>query len=50
MKDIVVFGGGIIPEADVTELEAMGVRKIFGPGTSMRAIVDWAKENIGQKV
>ncbi|MDQ1290007.1 MAG: isobutyryl-CoA mutase small subunit [Actinomycetota bacterium] len=48
--DIVVFGGGIIPEADVTELEAMGVRKIFGPGTSMRAIVDWAKENIGQKV
>lgn len=48
--DIVVFGGGIIPEADVAELEAMGVRKVFGPGTSMHAIVDWARENIGQKV
>lgn len=49
-SDIVVFGGGIIPDADVTELEAMGVRKVFGPGTSMREIVDWARGNIGQKV
>jgi methylmalonyl-CoA mutase C-terminal domain/subunit len=49
-SDIVVFGGGIIPEADVTELEAMGVKKVFGPGTSMHEIVDWARDNIGQKV
>src|SRR5437660_6905418 len=33
--DIVVFGGGIIPEADISELERLGVRKIFTPGTSM---------------
>ena len=31
-------------------LEAMGVRKVFGPGTSMHAIVDWARDNVGQKV
>jgi len=48
--DIVVFGGGIIPDADVPALEEMGVRKVFGPGTSMHAIVDWARANIGQKV
>jgi len=28
----------------------MGVRKVFGPGTSMHEIVDWARENIGQTV
>jgi len=49
-SDIVVFGGGIIPDADVAELEASGVRKVFGPGTSMSEIVEWARENIGQKV
>jgi len=48
--DIVVFGGGIIPDADVPELEQLGVKKVFGPGTSMHEIVDWAQENIGQKV
>lgn len=49
-SDIVVFGGGIIPDADVAELEAMGVRRVFGPGTSMSEIVGWARENIGQRV
>ena len=48
--DIVVFGGGIIPDADVPELERLGVKKVFGPGTSMHEIVDWARANIGQKV
>ena len=48
--DIVVFGGGIIPEADIAELERLGVRKIFTPGTSMREIVDWVRSNVGQTV
>jgi len=48
--DIVVFGGGIIPAADVAELEAIGVRKIFGPGAPMHEIVDWVKGNVGQTV
>ena len=49
-EDIVVFGGGIIPEADIPELERIGVRKIFTPGASMREIVDWVRANVGQTV
>jgi methylmalonyl-CoA mutase, C-terminal domain len=48
--DVVVFGGGIIPEADIAELERLGVRKIFTPGASMQAIVDWVRANVGQTV
>ena len=40
-QDIVVFGGGIIPDADIPELEALGVAKIFTPGTTMESIVTW---------
>ncbi len=42
--DIVVFGGGIIPEADVEQLEAAGIAHVFGPGTSLEAIQTWVKE------
>ena len=49
-EDIVVFGGGIIPEADIPELERIGVRKIFTPGASMREIVDWVRANVAQTV
>jgi len=48
--DIVVFGGGIIPGADIPELERMGVAKVFTPGTSMHEIVDWVKSHVGQTV
>jgi methylmalonyl-CoA mutase C-terminal domain/subunit len=48
--DVVVFGGGIIPEADVAELERLGVSKVFTPGASMREIVDWVRANVGQTV
>ena len=40
-RDVLVFGGGIIPEADIGELEALGVAKIFTPGTRTQDIVDW---------
>lgn len=39
--DIVVFGGGIIPDDDALELKKMGVAEIFGPGTSLQSIVDF---------
>jgi methylmalonyl-CoA mutase, C-terminal domain len=42
--DITVFGGGIIPDADVAELKALGVARIFGPGARMTDIVDWVTE------
>ena len=40
-EDIVVFGGGIIPQDDATELKKMGVAEIFGPGTSLKSIIDF---------
>jgi methylmalonyl-CoA mutase C-terminal domain/subunit len=47
--DIVVFGGGIVPAGDIVELEKLGVAKIFTPGTSTTAIIDWVKANIGDQ-
>ncbi len=49
-EDVVVFGGGIIPEADIHELERLGVRKVFTPGASMHEIVEWVRANVGQTV
>lgn len=43
-EDIAVFGGGIVPDEDVAGLEALGVKKVFRPGTSLDEIVDWARE------
>ena len=49
-EDVVVFGGGIIPESDIAELERLGVRKVFTPGASMREIVEWVRANVSQTV
>ncbi len=40
-SDIVVFGGGIIPEADIPLLEELGVAKLFTPGAPTQEIIDW---------
>lgn len=49
-KDILLTGGGIIPEADIEQLEANGVGRLFGPGTPTSELVDyiesWAAENL----
>ncbi|MGY0234691.1 cobalamin B12-binding domain-containing protein [Longispora urticae] len=42
--DIVVFGGGIVPDDDLPELERLGVAKIFTPGATTTSIVDWVRE------
>jgi methylmalonyl-CoA mutase, C-terminal domain len=46
--DIVVFGGGIIPDEDIAELERMGVARIFTPGAPTTDIVDWVHGTLGQ--
>jgi methylmalonyl-CoA mutase, C-terminal domain len=46
--DITVFGGGIIPDEDIAELERMGVARIFTPGASTTEIVDWVRARLGQ--
>ncbi|MEI6362995.1 MAG: cobalamin B12-binding domain-containing protein [Actinomycetes bacterium] len=45
-EDIVVFGGGIIPDDDVTALEHMGIARVFTPGTPTSEIVTWARDNL----
>jgi methylmalonyl-CoA mutase C-terminal domain/subunit len=43
-RDIVVFGGGIVPEEDFGPLEELGVAKIFTPGATTSEITDWVSE------
>ncbi len=47
--DIVVFGGGTIPEDDVETLKAQGVEALFTPGTSTETIINWVTERFGLK-
>ncbi len=44
--DIVVCGGGIIPEEDIPKLKEAGIQKIFTPGSSLEDIVHWAKDHV----
>jgi methylmalonyl-CoA mutase C-terminal domain/subunit len=45
-RDITVFGGGIIPDADIPLLEQMGVAKIFTPGATTQDIVAWVHSTL----
>ncbi len=46
---VVVFGGGIIPAADVDRLRAGGVAALFGPGTRLAAITDWLRAELDRR-
>ncbi|GAA0440904.1 methylmalonyl-CoA mutase [Actinoplanes lobatus] len=48
--DIVVFGGGIIPEDDIAELQSLGVAGLFTPGASLESIVEWVRANVAAPV
>lgn len=48
--DIIVFGGGVIPDDDIPTLKSAGIREVFTPGTSTEAIVGWVKENVKPRV
>ena len=41
LGDVLVFGGGVIPDADARALKEQGVDQIFGPGASLKAIASW---------
>ncbi len=45
-NDVVVFGGGIIPEADFDRLKTAGVTGVFTPGTSLEEIIQWVRTNV----
>ena len=44
--NITIIGGGIIPEDDIPKLKEAGIKEIFPPGTPLKEIVRWSKENI----
>ncbi len=44
--DIVVCGGGIVPEEDILKLKKAGIREIFTPGTPLDDVVKWVEENV----
>ncbi len=49
MTDVLLTGGGIIPDADMTELSALGVGKLFSPGATTTEISEYIKEQVAQK-
>ncbi|MEX2532354.1 MAG: cobalamin B12-binding domain-containing protein [Nitriliruptoraceae bacterium] len=48
-SDVVVFGGGIIPDDDIKTLKSQGVAEIFTPGTPMKTITDWVIANVPER-
>ena len=48
-SDILLFGGGIIPDEDVPRLKELGVAAVFGPGTSTQEIVDFLKRAVPER-
>jgi methylmalonyl-CoA mutase C-terminal domain/subunit len=46
LTDVMVFAGGIIPEEDVGEMKKLGIREIFGPGTTTDTIIRYVLENV----
>lgn len=46
MGDVLVIGGGVIPDADIPGLKKAGVAAVFTPGTPTGDIVDFIKENV----
>jgi methylmalonyl-CoA mutase C-terminal domain/subunit len=49
MADVLVFGGGVIPDADARILREQGVGNIFGPGSSLKAICVWLEEELDNR-
>lgn len=50
VSDIVVFGGGVIPDDDIQELRRAGLAEVFTPGSSLDAIAAWVADNVPSRV
>ncbi len=49
MEEVVLFGGGIVPDEDIQELKKAGVAQIFTPGTPLQDTVEWVRANVQPK-
>lgn len=45
LDDVIIFGGGIIPDEDIPRLKALGVSEVFTPGARMQEIIDFIRKN-----
>lgn len=50
LGDVLVFGGGVIPDADVAKLGEQGISKVFTPGTPLDEITEWVAANVTARV
>ncbi len=50
LDDLLVFGGGVIPDADVRALKEQGIAEIFQPGSSLRGISDWLERTLDSRI
>jgi methylmalonyl-CoA mutase C-terminal domain/subunit len=48
MEDVLVIAGGIIPDEDIPALKEMGIKGIFGPGTSTHDVIEFIREEVGK--
>ena len=49
MGDVLIFGGGVIPDSDTEVLKEQGVSAIFGPGSSLKAIAEWLETTLDSR-
>lgn len=49
LTDVMVFAGGIIPEEDAAEMKKLGIKEIFGPGTTTEAIIHYVLDNVPER-
>jgi methylmalonyl-CoA mutase C-terminal domain/subunit len=49
VKDILITGGGIIPDEDIPKLKKIGIKEIFGPGTTLETIVEFHRKHVRKK-
>lgn len=49
MGDLLVLGGGIIPQEDVPSLKAAGIREVFGPGTGTQTIIEYVRGQLSER-
>jgi methylmalonyl-CoA mutase C-terminal domain/subunit len=49
LTDVMVFAGGIIPQEDATEMKQLGIKEVFGPGTTTEAIIRYVIDNLPER-
>jgi len=49
LSDVMVFAGGIVPEEDIIEMKKLGIKEIFGPGTTTDSIIQYVHDNLPKR-